>query len=434
MIGTISAWRPPAPSLPARGAGLAALVVIVLALGTASFLHGQTDAAGNTMTEDQLVNDSDFANRGKTTKTDNDPGTTSVTRDEDGNVTDVEVRDGKGRLRRKIKIRRIRGRTTVETTDYRWDKTRGHPTPDRSTQTVWEGEGRQSPTQRHHEIYDPNDSPPEGAEPETTESWYEQWIDGHWVRGPRSGSGPLISPLISSGALKVDIAGTGETIGHIADLRLTNTTGKPMALSIPPLVLESISGKTQHYAVPGGQEVALDPGQTKTVGVDGVCLVRGKPPVGRGVTGDLLINEGGEPTVGSPTKLPAGDVRTMLRMAQATYKAAKQLEKEGALKEIPYSDPKKKQDIVVQWSTWMNPDLAKVTGVPPATRQDLEKVVYKQVEASGPMTPQKKKKVDEGINTIFEKIELTSARAKDLEESEKEEDPAKEDPVADADR
>ena len=31
------------------------------------------------------------------------------------------------------------------------------------------------------------------------------------------------------------------------------------------------------------------------------------------------------------------------------------------------------------------------------------------------MTPEKKKKVDQGIDTIFEKVELTSAKAKDLE-------------------
>ena len=36
------------------------------------------------------------------------------------------------------------------------------------------------------------------------------------------------------------------------------------------------------------------------------------------------------------------------------------------------------------------------------------------------MTPEKKKKVDEGIDTIFEKVELTTAKAKDLEKPEEE--------------
>jgi hypothetical protein len=217
----------------------------------------------------------------------------------------------------------------------------------------------------------------------------------------------------------MDISGTGQTIGHVASLRLTNMSKNPMKLTIPSMILESVSGKTQHYAVPGGEEVALAPGETKTVPVEGVCLVRNKPPVAEGVTGDLVINEGGSGSVpGSSLKIPSETAQKMMRIARATYEAAKRLEKEGALKAIPYSDPKKKKDIVVQWSTWMNPELSKLTGVPPATKEDLQKVVYKQVEQSGPVTPQKKKKIDEGIAAIFEKIELTSEKAKDLENTD----------------
>jgi len=245
------------------------------------------------------------------------------------------------------------------------------------------------------------------------EDWQPGWPDGTWIRRPQ----PSVNPRISSGQVKIEITGTGETVGHIADLRLTNLTKNSLKLTIPPMILESVSGKTQDYAVPGGQEVALDPGKPKTVPVDGVCLVRNKPPVGKGITGDLVINDGGSDSPGSTIKIPVKDAQTMLRIATAIYEAAKQLEKDGALKGIPYSEPKKKQDIVVQWSTWMNPEISKITSVPPATKQDLEKVVYKQIEQSGPVTPEKKKKIDEGINTIFEKIELTSEKAKDLESS-----------------
>ena len=57
------------------------------------------------------------------------------------------------------------------------------------------------------------------------------------------------------------------------------------------MILESVSGKNQHYACPRGQTVALNPQQTKTVPMNGVCLNRNKPPVGKGVSGDLVMNE-----------------------------------------------------------------------------------------------------------------------------------------------
>ena len=72
----------------------------------------------------------------------------------------------------------------------------------------------------------------------------------------------------------------------------------------------------------------------------------------------------------------------------------------------------------------MDPRICEVTGAPPATKEDLKKVVYKQLEEHGPVTPDKRKKVDEGIDTIFDKIELTTEKAKDLEKPEEEATPA----------
>ena len=82
-------------------------------------------------------------------------------------------------------------------------------------------------------------------------------------------------------------------------------------------------------------------------------------------------------------------------------------------KDMPYHDPQKQKDIVVQWSTWTDPVICQMTGSPPATKEDIRKVVYKQVKE--PMTRATKKKIDKGIDTIFEKVELTTAKAKDLE-------------------
>ncbi|HEY3168265.1 MAG TPA: hypothetical protein VGK57_13595, partial [Candidatus Binatia bacterium] len=149
---------------------------------------------------------------------------------------------------------------------------------------------------------------------------------------------------------------------------------------------------------------------------NGVCLNRNKPPVGKGVSGDLVMNEADPTAPQNPNAhLAATDANKLLRICTAKYDAAEKLQKEGALKNLPYHEPQKQKDIVVQWSTWTDPVICQMTGSPPATKEDLRKVVYKQIEEQGPMTPEKKKKVDQGIDTIFEKVELTSAKAKDLE-------------------
>ncbi len=229
-----------------------------------------------------------------------------------------------------------------------------------------------------------------------------------------------LSLLLGQKTVALELAGTGATIGHIADCRIQNLTNQAVSFVIPAMVLESSSGKNQHYACPKEQMVQLGPNQSKTVPMDGVCLDRSKPPVGKGETGDLVINEGG-PTQMAGSHLRPKDANEMLRLASSKYDAAEELQKEGKLKELPYHDKQKQKDIVIQWSVWSDPQICQITGSTPATKEDLQKVVYKQIEEKGPMKPETKKKVDEGIDTIFEKVELTSTKAKELEEPEEEE-------------
>jgi hypothetical protein len=227
---------------------------------------------------------------------------------------------------------------------------------------------------------------------------------------------PTLATLVASGKIKLDSVGTGETIGHIADLKIKNISDQPLTCAIAPMILESGSSKNQHYACPIGQNVALNPHQTKTVPMNGVCLNRNKPPVAKGVSGDLVINEANPTAPQNPNShLPPADAGKLLRICTSKYDAAATLQKDGALKDLPYKDKQKQKDIVVQWSTWCDPRISEMTGAPPATKDDLKKVVYKQVEAKGPMSSETKKKVDQGIDTIFEKVELTTAKAKDLE-------------------
>ena len=241
---------------------------------------------------------------------------------------------------------------------------------------------------------------------------------GQEQRNIAPGPPSTLGTLAAGGQVKINSTGTGETIGHVADLKIENLTDQPLTCAIPPMILESGSGKNQPYACPSGQTVALNPHQTKTVPVNGVCLNRNKPPVGKGVSGDLVMNEANPAAPQNPNShLPAADAGKLLRMCTSKYTAADQLQKSGALKNLPYHDPQKQKDIVVQWSTWCDPRISQVTGAPPATKDDLRKVVYKQLETKRPMSPETKKKVDQGIDTIFEKVELTTAKAKDLEQA-----------------
>jgi hypothetical protein len=219
--------------------------------------------------------------------------------------------------------------------------------------------------------------------------------------------------------VKIDTVGTGETIGHVADLRLENVTDQPINCVVPPMVLESKSGKNQDYVCPKGETLKIDPHGTATVPMEGVCVKRNKPPVGKDVSDDLVVNTG-DPTVpqNPGSHVPAKQARDLLRLCTSKYDAADKLQKDGALQDLPYKDKQEEKDIVVQWSTWSDPQVCALAGTPPATKDDLKKVVYKQVEEKGPMTPAAKKRVDQGIDTIFQNVERTTAKAKDLEKPE----------------
>jgi hypothetical protein len=227
---------------------------------------------------------------------------------------------------------------------------------------------------------------------------------------------PTLDALAAAGQVKIDSIGTGETIGHVADLKIHNLTGQPIICTVGPMILESKSRKNQDYVCPKPHTAKIDPHGTTTVPMNGVCVNRNIPPVGKGAPGDLIVNTGDPSVPANPdSHIPTNQARDLLRICTSKYTAADQLQKSGALKNLPYHDPQKQKDIVVQWSTWCDPRISQITGAPPATKDDLKKVVYKQLESKKPMSPETRKKVDQGIDTIFEKVELTTAKAKDLE-------------------
>jgi hypothetical protein len=220
-----------------------------------------------------------------------------------------------------------------------------------------------------------------------------------------------------SDPVKIDAIGTGETIGHIGDLKIQNLTDGPLNFFIPPLILESINGANQDYVCPKGRAVAIDPHGAATVPMDGVCINRKKPPVGKGVSGALVVNTVDPAIAQHPDcHIPTKEAGSVVRICDSIYDAVDKLQKDGEFDDFPYKDKKEQQEILVQWSTWANPRISEVTKEPPATKDDLKKVVYKQVEEKGKPSRSTKKKLDKGIDTIFEKVELTNEKAKDLEQ------------------
>jgi hypothetical protein len=226
--------------------------------------------------------------------------------------------------------------------------------------------------------------------------------------------------------IKIETIGTGETIGHVADLKIQNLTDEPLDMIIPPFILESNDAKNQDYVCPREKSVTIASRQTDTVPVDGVCINRDKPPAAKGATGGLVVNTV-DPNVAqhSDCHIPAKAAGDLLRICGSIYDAVDQLQKDGALKDFPYKDNQQQKDILVQWSTWSNPQVCEVSKASPATKDDLKKVVYKQVDKKRTPSSDTKDKIDKGIDTIFEKIELTTAKAKDLE---KQEQPANQSP------
>jgi hypothetical protein len=226
--------------------------------------------------------------------------------------------------------------------------------------------------------------------------------------------------------IKIETIGTGETIGHVADLRIQNLTDEPLDMIIPPFILESNDAKNQDYVCPREKSVTIASRQTETVPVDGVCINRDKPPVAKGAAGELVVNTvDANVAQHSDCHIPAKAAGDLLRVCGSIYDAVDQLQKDGTLKDFPYKDNQQQKDILVQWSTWSDPQVCDVSKAPPATKDDLKKIVYKQIDKKGTPSSDTKDKIDKGIDTIFEKIELTTAKAKDLE---KQEQPANQSP------
>jgi hypothetical protein len=254
------------------------------------------------------------------------------------------------------------------------------------------------------------DVPPEEQEKEraTWKKWEERFQERKGV--------PSFLDLFKLGKVKYEGAGTGETIGHVADLKVQNISNGSLDFFMPAAVVESKSGQYQDYAVPQGQDVALKPGETKTVPLDGTCLERDKPPQPPGQTGDLVYNDAEPGAVGPDFHMAPAKVRDILDIVEPKYQAVDKLVDEDAFKEFPYHDKKEQKEIALQWSTWGDPRISDLVHSPPATKEDFKRNIDKQAEEHGPVTREKRKKLDKGTDALWDGIELTNEKAKDLEQ------------------
>ena len=231
------------------------------------------------------------------------------------------------------------------------------------------------------------------------------------------GGGESLVSLAFSGKIEVTTIGTGKSIGHVADLRIRNLTGERIAVPVPAMVLESGSRQYQHYACPHAQTVIIGPHGTKTVPIDGICLVRDKPPAGKGVTGELIICDGNPSSPRAPdSHFTAKEAGKLTRVAKSYGDAAEKLEREGAFQDMPFREPKKRKEVVTQWGVWSDPKIAKITHSRRATKQDFKKTITRQAEREKPLAPEARAKLDQEMDGVFKDIALTTKEAKNLEE------------------
>ena len=220
---------------------------------------------------------------------------------------------------------------------------------------------------------------------------------------------------LKKGGVKLQLHGNGNTIGRIGDARIQNETNQPATVYLPATVLESKNG-SQDYVMAHDEEVPLGPGETKTIPIEGACLERNEPPAGP-KTGDLVLDDPDQPSTDSHFSPP--EVVALTDIARSIYEAVDQLQKDGVFDKFPYSDKQEQDNIATQWATWSDPRISDITHSPPAHKDDFKKVVNDQVSKHHKPDKDTRKKIDQGIDNMWDGIELTSKKAKDLDESDK---------------
>jgi hypothetical protein len=216
---------------------------------------------------------------------------------------------------------------------------------------------------------------------------------------------PVFPTELDPEKVRMTLAGTKETIGHVANLNLANQTDETFLIRIPPTILASKTGKVQNYALTHPMEITLGPKETRAIPLTGVCLDARVPPAGPEDKDELSLLDPTTPDFESTWKPLLVGTQTVIHTTQ-------ELQKQGVYK-TPYSkNPRKEFDTIVQWTAWL---FVSTMQGKPVTKEDLSKKVFEQAEgARGPLPPEKKEEFKEGVDDIWDAIQLTGASAKVL--------------------
>lgn len=256
-----------------------------------------------------------------------------------------------------------------------------------------------------------------------------------------------------SGPLQFSIAGTGDTIGHVADLRITNTGNQPWqgTVTFPPM-LTPLGGDRQPYALcpiqwPGPPYLPTNPflppilpppaplipeppqklewalygpvrmpgitapllqlgltgslavGETATIPMAGICLSSRLQPLGKGETGKARF---------ASTTSPEEAQRwaETLHTVHQIIVAATQLQLAGAFNTPFTKDLAKELRTIIQWTVWFHN--AAEEGKP-ITEDDFARKVYDQAAANagGKLSAEQKEQLQPGIKQLWGAILLT---------------------------
>ena len=227
----------------------------------------------------------------------------------------------------------------------------------------------------------------------------------HAFAGSPQGKGEALATLLGQGKIAVSNYGTGETIGHVIDLEVTNLTSEEIDFWVPLTVAESKSGESQDYKTKSF-EAKLGPKETKTFSVEGICLTARKPAVKKGMKDELVFLDPASPAM-------IAEWGHVLAGTEAILTVVPQLQSCGALT-TPFKDPKKAVQTVTQWAVWLY--TSRLEGKP-VTKDEFKRKTLEQAQAVRPLTPEQKKAMDPGIDDIWTSINIACDAAKPIQKA-----------------
>ncbi len=133
---------------------------------------------------------------------------------------------------------------------------------------------------------------------------------------------------------------TGRTTGHVADIRLTNTTNNLQHLDIGPFST-STGGRYQSYFIPESISTDIPPGSTVNIPLKGYCTDAFLTPPPAGTI--LSIPEGS----GANPNSPQQDV------LQKIIRAAESLQQDGQFFTPLSGNPEKERESIIQHTIWV---------------------------------------------------------------------------------